>query len=119
MKYSSYKTGILEIDIQHSNIDFLLSELAKEELENRAKEDIYEILKEALVFHFDFEEEWSKTNKKKFDSDHRKSHKELLKKLDEWKTQYTKKKMNMYEIGLAISMMLVKHVQDHDVKLKE
>jgi hypothetical protein len=32
MRYSSYKIGILEIDIQHANIDFLLTELAKEGL---------------------------------------------------------------------------------------
>jgi len=37
MRYSSYKIGILEIDIQHSNIDYLLTELAKEGLEKEAK----------------------------------------------------------------------------------
>ena len=118
MRYSSYKTGILEIDIQHANIDFLLSELAKEELEDKAKEEIYEILKDTLAFHFDFEEEWTKTNNKNFDPDHQKSHKELLEKLNKLKIQYTNKKLNMYEISLALKMELMKHVQDHDMKLK-
>ncbi len=117
MRYSSYKTEILEIDIQHANIDFLLSELAKEELENKAKEEIYEVLKDTLALHFDFEEEWAKTNNKNFDPDHQKSHKELLEKLNEMKIQYTNKKLNMYEISLTLKMALVKHVQTHDIKL--
>jgi hemerythrin-like metal-binding protein len=117
MRYSSYKTGILEIDIQHVNIDFLLSELTKEELENKAKEKIYEVLKDTLALHFDFEEEWAKTNNKEFDPEHQKSHKELLEKLNEMKIQYTNKELNMYEISLTFKMALVKHVQDHDIKL--
>jgi len=117
MKYSLYKTGILEIDVQHANVDFLLSELTKEELGNRAKEKIYEILKNTLALHFNFEEEWAKTNNRKFDHDHQKSHKELLEKLDEMKIQYTNKELNMYEISLTFKMELVKHVQNHDIKL--
>ncbi len=117
MRYSSYKTGILEIDIQHANIDFLLSELAKEKLENKAKEKIYEVLKDSLALHFDFEEEWAKTNNKEFNPDHQKSHKELLEKLNKMKIQYTNKELNMYEISLTLKMALVKHVQTHDIKL--
>ncbi len=117
MKYSSYKTGILEIDIQHVNIDYLLSELAKEELENKAKEEIYEALQDNLALHFDFEEEWTKKNNKEFDPGHQKSHKELLEKLNEMKIQYTNKELNMYEISLTFKIALVKHVQNHDIKL--
>ncbi|MHC4268612.1 MAG: hypothetical protein ACYSWS_04450 [Planctomycetota bacterium] len=118
MRYSSYKIGVLEIDLQHANIDFLLSELVKEELENKAKEEIYETLKNALALHFDFEEEWAQKNNKNFDPDHQKSHKKSLEKLNELGNQYTNKKLNMYEISLILKMELLKHVQDHDMRLK-
>ncbi len=118
MRYSSYKTGILEIDIQHSNIDFLLSELAKEGLEKEVKEKSYETLKNALALHFGFEEKWAQKNNRNFDSDHKISHKKLLEKLNEFGNQYANKKLNMYEISLALKIELLKHVQDHDMKLK-
>ena len=54
MRYSSYKIGILEIDIQHANIDFLLTELAKEGLGKEVSGKKFEILKNALAHHFDF-----------------------------------------------------------------
>ncbi len=118
MRYSSYKIGILEIDIQHANIDFILSELANEGLGKEIKEKSYETLKNAFELHFDFEEKWAQKNNKNFDSDHKKSHKILLEKLTEFGNQYTNKKLNMYEISLALKMELMKHVQDHDMKLK-
>ncbi len=119
MRYSSYKTGILEIDIQHVNIDFLLSELAKEGLEEEAKEEKYNILKNTVALHFDFEEKWAQKNNRMFDSNHKKAHKDLLKKLDELYNQYINNKLNMYEISLTLQIELVKHVQNHDIKLKD
>ena len=118
MRYSSYKIGILEIDIQHANIDFLLTELAKEGLEKEVSGKKFDIFRNALALHFDFEEKWAQKNNKNFDPDHKKSHKILLEKLTEFGNQYTNKKLNMYEISLALKMELMKHVQDHDMKLK-
>ncbi len=117
MRYSSYKTGILEIDIQHANIAFLLAELAKEGSEKEVGERKFEIIRSALAQHFDFEEKWVQANNKEFDSDHRGSHKELLEKLNERYNQYTNNKLNMCEISLTTKMELLKHVQDHDMKL--
>jgi hemerythrin len=119
MQYSSYKIGILEIDIQHFNIDYLLAELAKEGLEKEANEEKFELLRNALVHHFDFEEKWSQTNNKNFDTDHLKSHKKLLEKLKELHCQFTKNETNMCEISLAMKMELLKHVQNHDMRLEE
>ena len=117
MRYSSYKIGILEIDIQHANIDFLLTELAKEGLEKEVSEKKFKILRNSLAHHFDFEEEWAQTNNKNFDSGHLKSHKELLERLNELNNQFTNNTLNICEISLAIKMELLKHVQDHDTKL--
>ncbi len=117
MRYSSYKIGILEIDIQHANIDYLLTELAKDGLEKEVSEEKLELLRNALVHHFDFEEKWVQANNKNFDSDHLKSHKELLEKLNELNNQFTNNTMNMCEISLTLKMELLKHVQNHDMRL--
>lgn len=117
MRYSSYKIGILEIDVQHSNIDYLLTELAKDGLEKEVSEEKFELFRNALVHHFDFEEKWSQTNNKNFDTDHLKSHKELLEKLNELHNQFTKNKLSMCEISLTMKMGLLKHVQNHDMRL--
>ena len=117
MRYSSYKTGILEIDIQHTNIAFLLTELTKGGLEREVSDRKFEILRNALVQHFDFEEKWVQTNNKKIDSGHLDSHKELLEKLNELYNQYTNNKLSMYEISLNTKVELLKHVQDYDMRL--
>ena len=118
MRYSSYKIGILEIDIQHANIDYLLAELVKEGLEKEVSEGKFELLRNTLVHHFDFEEKWAQTNNRNFDADHQKSHKKLLEKLIELSNQFTKNELNMYEISLTMEMELLKHVQNHDMRLK-
>ncbi len=118
MRYSSYKIGILEIDVQHANIDYLLTELAKEGLEKGVSEEKFELLRNALVHHFDFEEKWAQTNNKNFDAEHLKSHKKLLEKLNDLSAQFTKKELNMCEISLTMKMELLKHVQNHDMRLE-
>jgi len=117
MRYSSYKTGILEIDIQHANIAFLLTELAKEGLGKEVSEGRFEILRNALSQYFDFEEKWTQTNNKNFDAVHLGSHKELLEKLNELYNQYANNKLNMREISLTTKIELLQHVQDHDMRL--
>ncbi|MGR3292660.1 MAG: hypothetical protein ACUZ9M_01430 [Candidatus Scalindua sp.] len=117
MMYSSYKTGILEIDIQHANIDYLLTELEKDELEKESSEEKFELLRNALVHHFDFEEKWAQTNNKNFDADHLKSHKKLLVKVNELYNQSARDELNMCEISLTMKMELLKHVQNHDMRL--
>ena len=118
MRYSSYKIGILEIDIQHSNIDYLLTELAKDGLEKEVSEEKFELLRNALVHHFDFEEKWSQTNNKNFDTDHLESHKKLLEKLNGLHNQFAKKELSLCEISLSMKMELLKHVQNHDMRLE-
>ncbi len=118
MRYSSYKIGILEIDIQHANIDYLLAELAKDESGKEVSDKGFELLSNALVHHFDFEEKWAQASNRNFDADHLKSHNKLLEKLIELKIQFTKNELNMYEISLTMKMELLKHVQNHDMKLK-
>ena len=118
MRYSSYKIGILEIDIQHANIDYLLAEFAKDESGKEVSAEKFELLRNALVHHFDSEEKWAQTNNRNFDADHLKSHNKLIEKLIELNNQFTKNELNMYEISLTMKIELLKHVQNHDMRLK-
>ena len=70
MRYSSYKIGILEIDIQHANIDFLLTESAKEGLEKEVSEEKFDIFRNAIALHFDFEEKWVHTKNTNEEQEH-------------------------------------------------
>jgi hemerythrin len=117
MKYSSYKIGVLEIDVQHANIDYLLTELSRDGLDKEVSKEKFELLKNGLVHHFDFEEKWSQTNNKNFDVDHLESHKKLLVKLNELYNQFTKSELSMCEVSLTMKMELLKHVQNHDTRL--
>ena len=95
-----------------------LRSLQKKGLKKEVSEEKFELLRNALIHHFDFEEKWSQTNNKNFDTDHLKSHKKLLEKLNELHNQFTKNELNMYEVSLTMKMELLKHVQNHDMRLE-
>ena len=116
-KYSSYDIGIAELDIQHAEMDLLLSKLSEEESSQDIKEENFALFKNAISIHFDFEEKWAQTNNKNFDSDHSGAHKELLELLNEMNTQYENKKLSMNTISRTIKKELLDHVRNHDIKL--
>jgi PAS domain S-box-containing protein len=116
-KYSSYDIGIPELDIQHADMDLLLSKLSEEELSQDIKEENFELFRNAISRHFDFEEKWAQTNNKIFDSDHSRAHNELLELLNQMNTQYKSKRLNMNTISLTIKKELLNHVRNHDSKL--
>jgi len=115
--YSSYNIGIADLDIQHAEMDLLLSKLSEEGLGQDSKEENFALFKNAISSHFDFEEKWAQTNNKNFDSDHSEAHKELLKLLNEMNTQYENKKLSMSTISHTIKKELLDHVRNHDIKL--
>ena len=116
-KYSSYDIGIAELDIQHAEMDLLLSKLSEEESSQDIKEENFALFKNAISIHFDFEEKWAQTNNKNFDSDHSGAHKELLELLNKMNTQYENKKLSMNTISRTIKKELLDHVRNHDIKL--
>ena len=116
-KYSSYDIGIAELDIQHAEMDLLLSKLSEEESSQDIKEENFALFKNAISSHFDFEEKWAQTNNKNFDSDHSGAHKELLELLNKMNTQYENKKLSMNTISHTIKKKLLDHVRNHDIKL--
>ncbi len=116
-KYSSYDIGIAEIDIQHANMDLLLSKLSGEGLSQDMKEQNLELFRNAVSSHFDFEEKWAQTNNRVFDSDHLRAHNDVLELLNEMNTQYKNKQLDMNIIYLAIKKELLNHVRNHDIKL--
>ena len=116
-KYSSYDIGIVELDIQHANMDLLLSKLSEENLSQVAKEESFELFRKAASSHFDFEEKWAQTNNRNFDSDHSRAHNEVLDLLNKMSTQYNDKQLNMNTISLTIKKELLNHVRNHDIRL--
>ena len=116
-KYSSYDIGIEEIDIQHANMDSLLSKLSEAGLSQEAKEENFELFKNAVTSHFDFEEKWTETNNKILDAEHIRAHSEFLELLNKMKAQYKNRQLNMNTISLAIKKELLNHVRNHDIRL--
>jgi PAS domain S-box-containing protein len=116
-KYSSYDIGIAEIDIQHADMDLLLSKLTEEGLNPDVKEENFELFRNAVSSHFDFEEKWAHTNNRTFDSDHLRAHNDLLELLSKMDTQYKNKQLNMNTISVTIKKELLNHVRNHDIKL--
>ncbi len=116
-KYSSYDIGIAEIDIQHADMDLLLSKLSEEGLSQDIEKENFELFRNTISSHFDFEEKWAQTNNKIFDADHLKAHNELLELLNEMNTQYRNKKLNMNTICLTIKKELLSHVRNHDIRM--
>ena len=116
-KYSSYDIGIAEIDIQHADMDLLLSKLSDESLSQDVKEENFELFRNAVSSHFDFEEKWAHTNNRTFDSDHLRAHNDVLELLNEMNAQYSNKQLNMSTISLTIKKELLNHVRNHDIKL--
>ena len=115
--YSSYDIGIAEIDIQHAEMDLLLSKLSEENLAQDIKEEKFELFRNMMISHFDFEEKWAQTNNKIFDPDHSEAHNELLELLNKMNTQYKNNKLNMNLISLTIKKELLAHVRNHDIML--
>ncbi|MGR3292556.1 MAG: PAS domain S-box protein [Candidatus Scalindua sp.] len=116
-KYSSYDIGIKEIDIQHADMDLLLSKLSEEGLSQDVKEENFELFRNAISSHFDFEEKWVQTNNKIFDSDHLRAHNKFLDLLNEMNTQYKNKQLSMNSISFTIKKELLNHVRNHDIRL--
>ncbi|KHE91098.1 MAG: putative histidine kinase protein [Candidatus Scalindua brodae] len=116
-KYSSYDIGIKEIDVQHADMDLLLSKLSEEGLNQDVKEKNFELFRNAASSHFDFEEKWAQTNNKIFDDDHLRAHNKFLDLLNEMNTQYENKQLRLNTISLTIKKELLNHVRNHDIRL--
>ena len=98
-------------------MDLLLSKLTEEALSQDMKEENFELFRNAVSSHFDFEEKWAKTNNKIFDSDHLESHNKLLELISTMDIQYKNKQLNMNTISLTIKKELLDHVRNHDIRL--
>jgi hemerythrin len=107
----------MEIDIQHAEMDLLLSKLSEKGLIQKAKEESFELFRNKTTAHFDFEEKWAQTHNKIFDSNHLNAHNEFLELLNEMDTQYKNKQLNMNTINLTIKNELLDHVRNHDIRL--
>ena len=115
--YSSYDIGIAEIDIQHAEMDLILTKLSEESISQDVKEENFKLFRNQMISHFDFEEKWAQTNNRTFDSDHLKAHNDVLALLNKINTQYKNKQLDMNNVVLTIRKELLDHVRHHDIKL--
>jgi hemerythrin len=107
----------VDIDIQHAEMDLLLSKLSEEGLSQDVKERNLELFRHTIISHFEFEEKWAQTNNKIFDPDHLNAHNEFLERLNKMNTQYKNKQLDMNTISLTIKKELLDHVRNHDIRL--
>lgn len=115
--YSSLSTGILEVNIQHSNIDQLIVLLERAKGEARIKESM-DVLIHAIENHFKYEEWRFGDNSKKMNQEHINEHRRILRKYYDIANMVhdSNDKDIKKEIVGMIKIALMSHVKDFDFK---
>lgn len=111
--YSSYSTGIMEVDSQHSNIDMLLVSCIVSKDNNEEKLDT---LRTAIEMHFQFEQDLIGDS---FPESHREEHTQFLADLDGIIDRCKKGVCTVSEFAEIMQLKLVNHVHEFDSHLKE
>lgn len=113
MWYSKIKVGILEIDMDHNNIDTMLQLY----FAGTVTEAYLENVIDALIAHFDHEEQVIVQLGRAFPPEHKAEHERLVRLLetliDEWKA----KKIDGQELAENVRNVLMLHVAEFDIKL--
>ena len=114
MWYSATRVGILEIDMDHGNIDTMLQLYFAGKVPEAFLENIFT----GLVRHFEHEERIIAELGRTFPADHSAEHKRLQALLavllDDWRAA----KLTGKELAERLRAMLLFHVTEFDVKLR-
>ncbi len=110
--YSSFSTGIFEVDNQHGNIDALVDFIAKS---NSEREKLFIELEIAITAHFEYEQELLGD---KFPDDHLEAHNSFLVDFDQWITKINNDEISIKVFTDIIHMNLLEHVRHYDFHLK-
>lgn len=112
--YSSFSTGIFEVDNQHGNIDMMIQMLdQKVVIEDPGK--LEEIL-HALKSHFEYEESLLE---ERFPDEHRSAHEKFLTLYKSLIALVLSDSMSVARFIDVIRSELVDHAQTYDMKIKE
>ena len=115
--HSHLSTGILEVDLQHSNIDQLIVSLEGTTDEARIKA-LMDVLVHAIENHFKYEERRFGDNLKKMNQKHKNEHRRILKEYYDIadKVDYSNALDIKNEIAGVIKILLISHVKNFDCK---
>lgn len=115
MWYSTTKVGIMDIDMDHSNVDTMLQLYFHEQVPQNFIVNIVE----GLIKHFTHEEEIVEKMGFDFPRDHRDEHerltKVLLERVDDWNAGSVGGK----DLAEEIRSVLLLHVAEFDIKLAD
>jgi hemerythrin-like metal-binding protein len=109
MWYSALSVGILEIDLQHANIDQILSELT-----DHNRQEVVNRITDALIRHFKAEEMLCAEKDLHMSEDHKKEHVRLTEMLQNLKQQMQKVNPDREAVLRTYSDLIVEHVTRFD-----
>jgi len=110
--YSSFSTGIFEVDNQHGNIDTLVDIIAKSETNY---EELLDVLTKTIVAHFEYEENLLGD---RFPEEHHEAHTIFLVEYEEWSQKFKSEDISCEIFTDIIHMKLLEHVRHFDFNLK-
>lgn len=113
MWYSATKVGIMDIDMDHSNLDTMLQLY----FSGRAPESWLKNIIEALIGHFVKEEKIIVRMGREFPAEHRIEHQRLTEILESRLEQWQAGQLEGKKIAEEIRTLLLSHVTDFDVHL--
>ena len=115
MWYSSIKVGIIDIDMEHSNIDTMLQLY----FADRIPESYLKQIIVSLINHFDHEEEIITDLGHTFPETHKQEHAHLKEILEEKLLDWEADKLDGKEFADELRVLLLRHVIEFDVFLGE
>ena len=113
MWYSRIKVGILEIDMDHCNIDTMLQLY----FAGTVTEAYLENVIDALIAHFGHEEDVIVQMGLTFPEEHRVEHQRLIRFLESLIDQWKAGKADGKSLADDVRTLLLHHVSEYDVKL--
>jgi len=113
MWYSATKTGINEIDLEHGNIDIMLTMI----ISHKVDEELVGKLIDTLLLHFQSEERIVRKMGKSFPQEHHAEHEKLTTTLRQKKRQWSNGELEASELALEVKQILLNHFSEFDAFL--
>lgn len=115
MWYSATKVGIMEIDMDHGNVDTMLELYTKDQ----APQNYLENIVDGLIRHYGHEEEVIVRLGYEFPQNHREEHARLAKHLRSRIEDWKKGGIDGKDLAEEIRVILLLHVTEFDVRLAD
>ena len=110
MWYSATKIGIPSIDMEHGNIDTMLSMI----ISGKVHQQFVGNLIDALLNHFESEEEIIRNLGKPFPEDHHVEHEQLSEQLLVKRREWSAGEIDAIILAQEVKLLLMSHVSEFD-----